>query len=204
MLSNVEFEKLFRQFEPMIIKLVTKWSRIGVIEYDDLMQFALLELVNAAKGYDKTRGTKFSTFIYNSIEYRIRKEIYITNRKNKRYKTVSLNTTIESVEGDTTELIDLIANDINIQEEIEDKLMIQTYRSEIEKYLDEKKANIMILKYFHNMSNSYIEKVMDMSSISSTITQSRMELIRKSKLFRSEYNRIHHIDDYSNPAAAII
>ena len=62
-MSNDEYMKLYEQFKSMIIKLVTKWSRIGVIEYDDLMQFALLALIDAAKSYDKTRGTKFSTFI---------------------------------------------------------------------------------------------------------------------------------------------
>ena len=48
-MSNEEYMKLYEQFKPMIIKLVNKWSRIGVIEYDDLMQIALLALIHAQK-----------------------------------------------------------------------------------------------------------------------------------------------------------
>lgn len=197
-MSNDEYMKLYEQFKLMIIKLVRKWSKLNIVEFDELMQISLLELIEAYKSYDPDKGAKFSTYVYNTIEYRIRKEIYLTNRKNKRYKTVSLNTTIESGEGDTTELIDLIADDLDLQEEIQDKIMMETYKAEIVSNLDTKKANIMILKYFHNMSNSYIEKLTNTTGISNHIIESRMTLIRKSKLFRSEYKRIHHINDYSN------
>lgn len=33
-MGNDEYMKLYEQFKPMIIKLVNRWSRIGVIEYD--------------------------------------------------------------------------------------------------------------------------------------------------------------------------
>ena len=197
-MSNVEFIKLYEQFKPMIIKLVNRWSRIGVIEYDDLMQIALLALIHAYETYDNTRKTKLSTYVYDTIEYRIRKEIYLTNKKNKRYKTVSIYSTIESSEGSTIELMDLIADDLDLQEEIEDKLMIQTYKTEIEKYLDANKSNICILKWFEDMNYDYIEKVTGTNNIYSTLREARMTLIRKSLLFRNEYRRIHHIDDYSN------
>ena len=202
-MNDIEFEKLFRQFEPMIISLANKWSRIGVIERDDLIQIGSLELIHAAKTYDPTRGTKFSTYVYDMIEYRLRKEIYLAKRKN-RIKTVSINTTIESGEGSIIEILDMIQDKINIALEVQDRIMMETYKAEITAHLDKKKADVMILKYFHNMTNSYIEKVMNISSISYTITQSRIELIRKSKLFRSEYCRIHHINDFSNPASTII
>lgn len=197
-MSNDEYMKLYEQFKPMIIKLVRKWSKLNIVEFDELMQISLLELMEAYKTYDEKRGMKFSTYVYNTIEYRIRKEIYITDSKNKKYKTVSLNSTVESGEGDTIELIDMIANDLDLEEEIQDKIMMETYKAEIVSNLDTKKANIMILKYFHNMPNSYIEKVTNTTGISNHIRESRMTLIRKSLLFRSEYKRIHHIDDYSN------
>lgn len=77
-------------------------------------------------------------------------------------------------------------------------------QAEITANLDKKKADVMILKYFHNLPNSYIEKVMNISSISSTITSSRLELIRKSLLFRNEYRRIHHIDEYDTERLALL
>lgn len=197
-MSNDEYMKLYEQFKPMIIKLVRKWSQLNIIEYDELMQIALLALIHAYNTFDDTKGKKFSSYVYDTIEYRIRKEIYLTNKKNKRYKTVSIYSTIESSEGSTIELMDLIADDLDLQEEIEDKLMIQTYKTEIEKYLDTNKSNICILKWFEDMNYDYIEKVTGTNNIYSTLREARMTLIRKSLLFRNEYRRIHHIDDYSN------
>lgn len=203
-MSNDEYIKLYEQFKPMIIKLVRKWSQLNIIEFDELMQIALLALMEAYKTYDEKRGMKFSTYVYNTIEYRIRKEIYLTNKKNKRYKTVSIYSTIESNEGDTIELIDLIADELDLQEEIEDKLMIQTYKTEIEKYLGANKSNICILRWFEDMSYEYITKVTGISNIYSTLRESRMALIRKSLLFRNEYRRIHHIDEYDTERVALL
>lgn len=197
-MSNDEYIKLYEQFKPMIIKLCNKWSRIGVIEYDDLMQIALLALIAAHNTYDETKGKKFSSYVYDMIEYRIRKEIYIVDKKNKNKPTISLNTVIENSEGDTAELIDLIADKVDIQEELEEKLMLQTYKREIEKYLDANKSNICILRWFEDCPYEYIKKVTGISNIHGTLREARMALIRKSLLFRNEYKRIHHIDDYSN------
>ena len=197
-MSNEEYMKLYEQFKPMIIKLVNKWSRIEVIEYDDLMQIALLALIHAYNTFDDTKGKKFSSYVYDIIEYRMRKEIYIVDKKNKNKPTISLNTVMENGEGDTAELIDLIADKVDLQEELEEKLMLQTYKREIEKYLDANKSNICILRWFEDCPYEYIEKVTGISNIHGTLREARMALIRKSLLFRNEYKRIHHIDDYSN------
>lgn len=58
-MSNDEYMKLYEQFKPMIIKLVRKWSQLNIIEYDELMQIALLALIAARNSYDETRGKKF-------------------------------------------------------------------------------------------------------------------------------------------------
>ena len=203
-MSNDEYMKLYEQFKPMIIKLVRKWSKLNIIEFDELMQISLLELMEAYKTYDEKRGMKFSTYVYNTIEYRIRKEIYMTDRKNKKYKTVSLNSTVESGEGDVIEILDMIEDKVNIALEVQDKIIMEMYKAEILSNLDNKKADVMILKFFENMPNNYIEKVLNITGVSNYIRESRMTLIRKSKLFRNEYRRIRNLDDYSNPAIALI
>lgn len=197
-MSNDEYMKLYEQFKPMIIKLVRKWSQLNIIEYDDLMQIALLALIHAYNTFDDTKGKKFSSYVYDIIEYRIRKEIYIVDKKNKNKPTISLNTVMENSEGDTAELIDLIADKVDIQEELEEKLMLQTYKREIERYLDANKSNICILRWFEDCPYEYIKKVTGINNIHGTLREARMALIRKSLLFRNEYKRIHHIDDYSN------
>ena len=203
-MSNDEYMKLYAQFKPMIIKLVRKWSKLNIVEFDELMQISLLALIEAYNSYDKTRGKKFSTYVYDMIEYKIRKEIYITDSKNKRYKTVSLNSTVESGEGDTIELIDLIADDLDLEEEIKNKIMVDYYESECRRVLPEDKFQVCYLRWFENYSYKAIEKVTEKNNISGILLQSQSLLLAKSRVFNEEYKKLVGISDYSNPAAAII
>ena len=197
-MSNDEYIKLYEQFKPMIIKLVRKWSQLNIIEFDELMQIALLALMEAYKTYDEKRGMKFSTYVYNTIEYRIRKEIYLTNKKNKRYKTVSIYSTIESSEGSTIELIDLIADDLDLEEEIQNKLMINYYESECKRVLPKDKFEVCYLKWFKGCSNAYIAEVTHRKYIHDVLLSSRSLILAKSRTLKEEYHKLHNIDDYSN------
>lgn len=185
-------------YEPMMKSIIKKYleyaNKVG-LDYDDLFQEASMAVLRAEKSYKDNKDMKLETWIYNNINWRIQRIL----EGNKKYeKKISINSTVESSEGSTIELIDLIADELDLQEEIEDKLMIQTYKTEIEKYLDADKSNICILKWFEDMSYEYITKITGISNIYSTLRESRMALIRKSLLFRNEYRRIHNIDDYSH------
>lgn len=189
---------LVELYEPIIKSVIKKYlgyaNKVG-LDYDDLFQEASMAVLRAENTYKDDKGMKLETWLYNNIDWRIQRVL----EGNKKYeKIISINSTIESSEGDTIELIDLIADELDLQEEIEDKLMIQTYKTEIEKYLDANKSNICILKWFEDMSYEYITKITGINNIYSTLREARMTLIRKSLLFRNEYRRIHHIDDYSN------
>ena len=191
-------------YEPIIKSVIKKYleyaNKVG-LEYDDLYQEASMTVLRAENTYKDNKGMKLETWLYNNIDWRIQRVL----GANKKYeKIISINSTVESSEGSTIELIDMIKDKINIALEVQDKIMVETYKAEITANLDKKKADVMILKYFHNLPNSYIEKVMNISSISSTITSSRLELIRKSLLFRNEYRRIHHIDEYDTERLALL
>lgn len=197
-MSNDEYMKLYEQFKPMIIKLVRKWSQLNIIEYDELMQIALLALIHAYNTFDDTKGKKFSSYVYDTIEYRIRKEIYLTNKKNKRYKTVSIYSTIESSEGDTIELIDLIADELDIQEEIQNKIMMNYYEKECKRVLPEDKFQVCYLKWFKGCSNAYIAEVTHRKYIHDVLLSSRSLILAKSRTLKEEYHKLHNIDDYSH------
>ena len=195
---------LIEIYTPMIKSIIKKYLSYAnkvSLEYDDLFQEASMAVLQAQRTYKNNKNMKLETWIYNNIEWRIQRVI----EANKKYENiVSINSTVESGEGDVIELLDMIQDKINIALEVQDKIMTETYKNEILSNLDNKEASIMILKYFHNMPNSYIEKVTNTTGVSNHIRESRMTLIRKSLLFRNEYRRIHHIDDYSNPAIALI
>ena len=191
----MDLVELYKSMIKSIIKKYLEYARKVGLDYDDLFQEASMAVLRAKNTYKDNKDMKLETWIYNNINWRIQRVL----EGNKKYeKIISINSTVESGEGDTIELIDLIADELDLQEEIEDKLMIQTYKTEIEKYLDANKSNICILRWFEDMNYDYIEKVTNTTGISNHIRESRMTLIRKSMLFRNEYKRIHHIDDYSN------
>lgn len=195
---------LIKLYEPMMKSIIKKYleyaNKVG-LEYDDLYQEASMAVLRAENTYKDNKGMKLETWLYNNIDWRMQRVL----ESNKKYeKIISINSTVESGEGSIVEILDMIQDKINIALMVQDKIMTETYKAEILSRLDNKKANIMILKYFYNMPNSYIEKVTNTTGISNHIRESRMTLIRKSMLFRNEYKRIHHIDDYSNPAIAII
>lgn len=196
--EEVKLMDLIEFYEPMMKSVIKKYlgyaNKVG-LDYDDLFQEASMAVLRAEKSYKDNKGMKMETWIYNNVDWRIQRVL----EANKKYENIiSVNSTVESGEGSIIEILDMIQDKVNIALEVQDKIMVETYKAEITANLDKKKADVMILKYFHNLPNSYIEKVMNISSISSTITSSRLELIRKSLLFRNEYRRIHHIDDYSN------
>ena len=185
-------------YEPMMKSVIKKYlsyaNKVG-LDYDDLFQEASMAVLRAENTYKDNKDMKLETWIYNNIDWRIQRVL----EANKKYeKIISINSTVESGEGSIIEILDMIQDKVNIALEVQDKIMMETYRAEITANLDKKKADVMILKYFYNQNNNYIEKVLNITGISNYVRESRMALIRKSLLFRNEYRRIHHIDEYSN------
>lgn len=191
-------------YEPMMKSIIKKYleyaGKVG-LDYDDLFQEASMAVLRAKNTYKDNKGMKLETWLYNNIDWRIQR---VLEANKKHENIISVNSTVESNEGSTIELIDMIKDKINIALEVQDKIMVETYKAEITAHLDKKEADVMILKYFECMPNNYIEKVLNITGISNHIRESRMTLIRKSMLFRNEYKRIYGISDYSNPATAII
>ena len=184
-------------YEPMIKAIIKKYLGYAVkvgLDYDDLYQEASMAVLQAENTYKDNKDMKLETWIYNNVEWHLQRVL----KKNSKYKDViSINSEITSTEGDTVSLLDLIADDTDYFEKVEDLIMVQTYKEEAKRVLPKNKYDICALRWFHNYSYEAIEKVLGCKSISNTLMQSRIELIKKSKLFRSEYNKFHNINDYS-------
>jgi RNA polymerase sigma factor (sigma-70 family) len=190
----VELMDLIKLYEPMMKSIIKKYleyaNKVG-LDYDDLFQEASMTVLQAEKSYKANKGMKLETWIYNNIDWRMQRIL----EGNKKYENIiSINSTVESGEGSIIEILDMI----------QDKIMMETYKAEITANLDKKKADVMILKYFYNQNNNYIEKVLNITGISNYVRESRMTLIRKSLLFRNEYKRIHHIDEYDTERVALL
>lgn len=195
---------LIKLYEPIIKSVIKKYleyaNKVG-LDYDDLFQEASMAVLRAEKTYKDDKGMKLETWLYNNIDWRMQRIL----EGNKKYENIiSVNSTVESSEGSIIEILDMIQDKVNIALEVQDKLMIQTYKDEIIRCLDPKKADAMFLKYFEFMPNNYIEKTLDITGISNYVREARTTLIRKSLLFRNEYRRIHHIDEYDTERVALL
>ncbi len=188
--------ELIELYESMIKSIIKKYlgyaAKVG-LDYDDLYQEASMAVLQAENTY-KDKDMKLETWIYNNIEWHLQRVL----KKNSKYKDIiSINSEIINQKNDTVSLLDLIADDTDYFQKVDDAIMVQTYKEEAKRVLSKDKYNVCALRWFHNYSYEAIEKVLGCKSISNTLMQSRIELIKKSKLFRSEYNKFHNINDYS-------
>lgn len=198
-MSNETFEQLYKKFTGMINSFIKKYR--GLLENDEIHQCCCLAIMKAYNTYNNHKDMKLSNWIYQNMEWQILREL---SKENKHKNIISINSTVESGEGSIIEILDMIQDKVNIALEVQDKIMMETYKAEITANLDKKKADVMILKYFYNQNNNYIEKVLNITGISNYVRESRMTLIRKSLLFRNEYRRIHHIDEYDTERVALL
>ena len=141
---------LIKLYEPIIKSVIKKYleyaNKVG-LDYDDLFQEASIAILQAEKTYRGDKGMKLQTWIYNNVDWRIQRVL----ESNKKYEnTVSINSTIESGEGSVLEILDMIEDKVNVALEVQDKIMMEIYKAEILSNLDNKKSDVMILKFFEN------------------------------------------------------
>ena len=189
---------LIKLYEPMMKSIIKKYleyaNKVG-LDYDDLFQEASMAVLRAKNTYKDNKDMKLETWIYNNINWRIQRVL----EGNKKYeKIISINSTVESGEGDTIELIDLIADDLDLEEEIQNKLMINYYESECRRVLPEDKFQVCYLKWFKGCSNTYIAEVTHRKYIHDVLLSSRSLILAKSRTLKEEYHKLHNIDDYSH------
>lgn len=195
---------LIKLYEPIIKSVIKKYlgyaNKVG-LDYDDLFQEASMAVLRAEKSYKDNKGMKMETWLYNNIDWRIQRIL----EGNKKYENIiSINSTVESNEGSTIELIDLIADDLDLEEEIQNKLMINYYESERKRVLPKDKFQVCHLRWFENYSYKAIEKVTEKNNISSILLQSQSLLLAKSRLFKEEYMKIVGISDYNTQKIALM
>ena len=191
-------------YKPMIKAIIKKYlsyaNKIG-LDYDDLFQEASMAVLRAENTYKDNKGMKFETWLYNNIDWRMQRVI----EANKKYEnTVSINSTVESDEGDTTELIDLIADEIDLQEEVQSKIIVNYYESECKRVLPEDKFEVCYLRWFENYPYKEIEKVTEKNNINGIIQQAQSLLLAKSRVFNEEYKKLVGISENNTERLALL
>ena len=68
----------------IINKVCSKYAKI--IPRDELDRCKLIALWEALKAYDPEKGQKFTSFLYNMIDWECKKQLYDINKRNRQKK----------------------------------------------------------------------------------------------------------------------
>lgn len=149
----MDVDKLITENMPlinlMIKKLNCKWSNEN--QYQEYFDYGLEGLIKGAKQYDESKG-KPSTYLCKCIANSIRRVFYLNSmpkRNNPAGADISLNYPMESERlFECTEFGDLIPDpDIDIEKEVEDKLLKERLLNAINNLKNEKDKLAIKLYY---------------------------------------------------------
>ena len=114
-------------------------------EQGDLVSIGTIGLIKAVSTFDYEKGAKFATYAARCIE----NEILMYFRNKKKYaQDISLSDPIESdKDGNALSVIDIIADEKSITEEIEEKIRTEKLYKIIDSNLSEREKEIIYLRY---------------------------------------------------------
>ena len=128
----------------LVAHIVKKYYTTGC-EQDDLISIGTIGLIKAVSTFKNDKGIRLATYASRCIENEIL--MYFRNLK-KTAQDVYMSDPIETdKEGNTLTLIDVIADDSDIADEIDTKMKLQKLRVIIGGVLDEREYEIIRMRY---------------------------------------------------------
>ena len=84
--GNDEFDEALKDLNnvKIINKVCSKYAR--TIPRDELERCKLIALWEAMKAYDPEKGQKFTSFLYNRIDWECKKQLYDINKRKRQRK----------------------------------------------------------------------------------------------------------------------
>ena len=125
-------------------------------EQDDLISIGTIGLIKAVSTFDYEKGARFATYASRCIE----NEILMYFRNKKKYaQDVSFTEPIDSdKDGNTLSLIDIMAVERSVSEDIEDKLRDERLYKVIGDTLSLREKEIIYLRYGLDGRRSYTQR----------------------------------------------
>lgn len=198
----------YLQYRPMLLKISNRFrnNKYG-LDIDDIMQFGAIGMIKAYETYEDDKGMIFSTYMYNCIDWTIKKEFQKIKNKSKDVIVTSLDHTIDE---DGSNIYELIPDkNINIEYDTIEDMTLKEYIQEFKNILGPLSAEIFIDKYVYGIDNTVLatKYSKDIGSITSALRQSKSTLIKKSWLIREEYRKLLEEKEarikYNRPDVAI-
>ncbi len=127
----------------LVAHVVKKYYTVD--EQDDLISIGTIGLIKAVNTFKSDKKIRLATYAARCIE----NEILMHFRNNKKYaQDVYISDPIDTDKnGNTLTLIDIIADEANIEDEIDTKIKIQKLRGILNGTLDEREMQIINMRY---------------------------------------------------------
>lgn len=151
------FSIIVDRYEQKLLKYIMKISNVDITEAENLLQEVFIKVFKNINWYKE--NYKFSAWIYK-ITFN---HVWDNYRKEKNKKEISLDENINSDNNESEEisLLELLEDQSqNIVKNIEQKELSKLIKNAIKK-LDEKYKNVIILKYYENLSYDEISDILE-------------------------------------------
>ncbi len=153
--SKAAKNKLIEHNLRLVAHIIKKYySNSG--EQDDLISIGTIGLIKAVSTFDYEKGTRFATYGARCIE----NEILMYFRNKKKYeKDISLSEPIDcDKDGNAISIIDVMADERLISEDIENKLEAENLYKAIESTLSPREKKIIYLRYGLKGTKAYTQR----------------------------------------------
>lgn len=128
----------------LVAHIVKKYYTSGTSQ-DDLISIGTIGLIKAIDSFDAENGARFATYAGKCLQ----NEILMYFRSQKKLSAeVSINETIDmDKDGNPLTYVDIISTDDTIAEDIDLKCRSERAREIIDRYLDKREREIIVLRY---------------------------------------------------------
>lgn len=114
-------------------------------DQEDLISIGTIGLIKAVSNFDSNKGTKFATYASRCIENEIL--MYFRSQK-KLVKDVYISDPIDlDNEGNSLTLMDIVADDESVSENIDNKIEIEKMYEQIDQHLTSREKAIVYMRY---------------------------------------------------------
>lgn len=173
--------KLIEHNLRLVAHIVKKYYSANC-EQDDLISIGTIGLIKAINTFKPDKNIRLATYAARCIENEIL--MYFRNLK-KSSQDVYISDPVDTDKnGNALTFIDIIADDINVEEEIDTKLKIEKLRNVFEKTLNKREIDIINMRYGlggeSELTQREIAKKLNISrSYVSRIETSALEKLKK-------------------------
>jgi len=162
----------------LVLSIVQRFSSRGE-NMDDLFQVGCIGLIKAIDSFNIENGARFATYAARCIENEIL--MYFRSQKKNAHDVLISDPIDTDKEGNTLTLIDVIADDTDITDDIDLKLRLEKLKGVIARCLDNREKLILTMRYGLGGTKEYTQREI---AAKLKISRSYVSRIEKSALIK--------------------